>query len=63
MDIVALLVVVAALWLAFKLVGFALRSAMWLLVLGGLYWLPAAVALALVGGLVNAWALLVEILR
>ncbi|MHC1562152.1 hypothetical protein ACR9E3_24580 [Actinomycetospora sp. C-140] len=31
--------------------------------LGGLYWLPAAVALALVGGLVNAWALLVEILR
>jgi len=31
--------------------------------LGGLYWLPAAVALALVGGLVNAWVLLVEILR
>ncbi|MFC5139608.1 hypothetical protein ACFPK1_15315 [Actinomycetospora rhizophila] len=31
--------------------------------LGGLYWLPAAVALALAGGLVNAWALLVEILR
>jgi modulator of FtsH protease len=31
--------------------------------LGGLYWLPAAVALALLGGLVNAWVLLVEILR
>ncbi|MEJ2886406.1 hypothetical protein [Actinomycetospora aeridis] len=31
--------------------------------LGGLYWLPAAVAIALVGGLVNAWALLIEILR
>lgn len=31
--------------------------------LGGLYWLPAAVALGLVGGLVNAWVLLVEILR
>jgi len=31
--------------------------------LGGLYWLPAAVALGLLGGLVNAWVLLVEILR
>ncbi|PVY96707.1 hypothetical protein [Actinomycetospora cinnamomea] len=31
--------------------------------LGGLYWLPLAVAFALIGGLVNAWALLVEILR
>lgn len=31
--------------------------------LGGLYWLPAAVAVALAGGLVNAWVLLVEILR
>jgi hypothetical protein len=31
--------------------------------LGGLYWLPAAVASALLGGLVNAWVLLVEILR
>lgn len=31
--------------------------------LGGLYWLPAVVALALLGGLVNAWVLLVEILR
>ena len=31
--------------------------------LGGLYWLPAAVACALGGGLVNAWVLLVEILR
>ncbi|WP_433802810.1 hypothetical protein [Actinomycetospora sp. CA-084318] len=30
---------------------------------GGLYWLPAAVLLALLGGLGNAWALLVEILR
>jgi modulator of FtsH protease len=31
--------------------------------LGGLYWLPTAVALALASGLVNAWVLLVEILR
>lgn len=31
--------------------------------LGGLYWLPVAVALALAAGLVNAWVLLVEILR
>jgi modulator of FtsH protease len=31
--------------------------------LGGLYWLPAAVAVSLLGGLVNAWVLLVEILR
>lgn len=31
--------------------------------LGGLYWLPAAVAFALLGGLFNAWVLLVEILR
>src|SRR4051794_9572998 len=31
--------------------------------LGGLYWIPAAVALGLLGGLVNAWVLLIEILR
>lgn len=31
--------------------------------LGGLYWLPAAVAVGLLGGLSNAWVLLVEILR
>ena len=31
--------------------------------LGGLYWLPAAVAVGLLGGLTNAWVLLVEILR
>lgn len=31
--------------------------------LGGLYWVAAAVVFALLGGLVNAWALLVEILR
>jgi len=31
--------------------------------LGGLYWIPPAVAVALVGGLMNAWALLIEILR
>jgi hypothetical protein len=30
---------------------------------GGLYWIPVAVLLALLGGLENAWALLVEILR
>ncbi|MDL5159607.1 hypothetical protein [Actinomycetospora termitidis] len=30
---------------------------------GGLYWVPVAVVLALLGGLENAWALLVEILR
>jgi len=31
--------------------------------LGGLYWVPAAVAFGLLGGLTNAWVLLVEILR
>lgn len=31
--------------------------------LGGLYWVPVAVAVALVSGLVDAWVLLVEILR
>jgi hypothetical protein len=31
--------------------------------LGGLYWIPAAAALALAGGLANAWVLLVEIMR
>ncbi|RRO14259.1 hypothetical protein EIL87_21250 [Saccharopolyspora rhizosphaerae] len=31
--------------------------------LGGLYWLPAGVIVALIGALVNAWVLLVEILR
>lgn len=30
---------------------------------GGLYWLPAAVLVAYVGALTNAWILLVEILR
>lgn len=44
MDIVALLVVAVCLWLAFKLVGFVLRAAMWILVLGGLYWLIAPLA-------------------
>lgn len=31
--------------------------------LGGLYWVPAAVAVALLGGLLNAWGLLIEIVR
>jgi len=31
--------------------------------LGGLYWLVVAVLAAVFGGLVNAWVLLVEILR
>jgi modulator of FtsH protease len=31
--------------------------------LGGLYWLPAGVIAAFVGALLNAWVLLVEILR
>ena len=30
---------------------------------GGLYWLVPAVVISLVGGLVNSWMLLVEILR
>ena len=30
---------------------------------GGLYWWPAAIVAAYVGALVNAWVLLVEILR
>ncbi|MDQ3030331.1 MAG: hypothetical protein M3R09_09960 [Actinomycetota bacterium] len=31
--------------------------------LGGLYWLPVAAVAALVGGLLQAWVLLIEILR
>jgi hypothetical protein len=31
--------------------------------LGGLYWVPLSVALAWLGGLFNAWVLLVEIMR
>ena len=31
--------------------------------LGGLYWVPVTVCVALIGGLINAWALLIEILR
>ena len=31
--------------------------------LGGLYWIPLATAVAWVSGLVNAWVLLVEIMR
>jgi hypothetical protein len=30
---------------------------------GGLYWVAAAIALATTGAVVNAWVLLVEILR
>ena len=30
---------------------------------GGLYWLAAAIVLAAVGAAINAWVLLVEILR
>lgn len=30
---------------------------------GGLYWLVPAVVISLVGGLINSWVLLVEILR
>jgi hypothetical protein len=32
-------------------------------VLGGLYWLPVAVVASLVGGLTQAWVLLIEIVR
>jgi hypothetical protein len=31
--------------------------------LGGLYWLPVSVAAGLIGGLLQAWVLLIEILR
>ena len=31
--------------------------------LGGLYWIPLGTALAWLSGLVNAWVLLVEIMR
>jgi modulator of FtsH protease len=31
--------------------------------LGGLYWVPVAVVVGLIGGLGNAWVLLIEILR
>lgn len=31
--------------------------------LGGLYWLPVAVVAAILGGLLQAWVLLIEILR
>ncbi|MEH6421662.1 hypothetical protein [Pseudomonas sp. CGJS7] len=44
MDIVALIAVFVGLYLAFKLVGLLLKSAMWLVVIGGLYWLIAPLA-------------------
>jgi hypothetical protein len=44
MDIVAILVLVACLYLAFKVVGLVLKSAMWLLVGGALYCLVAPLA-------------------
>ncbi|ALN61045.1 MULTISPECIES: hypothetical protein [Lysobacter] len=44
MDIVAIVMVALGLYLAFKLVGFLLKSAMWLLVLAGLYYLIAPLA-------------------
>ena len=44
MDIVAVIAVVAGLYFAFKLVGFLLRAAMWLLVIGGMYVLIAPLA-------------------
>ena len=31
--------------------------------LGGLYWLPVAVIAAIIGGVAQAWVLLIEILR
>jgi hypothetical protein len=52
---------VAALTLGSLLAGISLVAE--LPGLGGLYWVPAAVALALAGGLSNAWVLLVEIQR
>jgi hypothetical protein len=52
---------VAALSLGTLLAGISLVAE--LPGLGGLYWIPAAVALAFAGGLSNAWVLLVEIQR
>jgi hypothetical protein len=52
---------VAALTLGSLLAGISLVAE--LPGLGGLYWVPAAVAPALAGGLSNAWVLLVEIQR
>jgi hypothetical protein len=31
--------------------------------LGGLYWIPAAMVVALLSGLFNAWVLMIEIIR
>jgi hypothetical protein len=31
--------------------------------IGGLYWIPAAMVVALLGGLFNAWVLMIEIIR
>ena len=42
MEWIALALVVLGLYLAFKLVGFVLKLAMWVVVLAALYWLAAA---------------------
>ena len=41
MSWVGIALIVVGLWLALKLAGFALRLAMWALVLFGVYWLLA----------------------
>lgn len=41
MSWIAVVLVVLGLYLAFKLVGFVLKLAMWAVVLAGLYWLAS----------------------
>jgi hypothetical protein len=43
MSLFGIVLVVLGLYLAFKVAGFVLKLAMWLLVLFGLYWLLAPV--------------------
>lgn len=41
MSIVAIVVILVGLWLAFKVVGLFFRLAVWVVILGAAYWLVA----------------------
>lgn len=41
MSLIAIIVVIICIYLAFKVAGFMFKLLMWALVIGGLYWLAA----------------------
>lgn len=41
MNLIGIVLVVAGIYLALKVAGFALKLAMWVLVIAGVYWLLA----------------------